>query len=245
MDSFADEAIRRYLDDAFAGSDFAGSDTDSIANALQSYLGEVLEANKRINLTRIEDSSSAKLLHIEDSLSGLPELMKAPEGDYVDLGSGGGFPGVPLALASGRKTLLVDSVKKKMAAVQGILDTLGFSGQIRTYDGRIEDLAKDCPGRFSAATARALSKLPSLLELASPLLKRNGMLICYKSHISEDERAAALKIQTYLGMKLVSERKFLLSDGETVRDIVVLQKVKEPGLKLPRRIGLAQKKPLA
>ena len=132
-----------------------------------------------------------------------------------------------------------------MATVRSILDQLGYSDMIHTYDGRIEDLATLSPKMFSAATARALSKLPSLLELASPLLKKEGVLICYKSHVSDEELSSALKIQAYLGMKMISDRKFMLSDGVTARDIIVFEKVKEPGLKLPRRIGMAQKKPLA
>lgn len=207
------------------------------------YMEQVLEVNKTLNLTRIEDSEGARLLHIEDSLSGLEELSQAPDGRYVDLGSGGGFPGVPLGIASGRETLLVDSVKKKMAAVQSILDSLGLSS-ISTFDGRIEELATEQPEQFSVATARALAKLSVLMELASPLLRQGGLLICYKAQLSEDEIDKALKLQSYLGMTLKSDRDFLLSDNEIHRRIVVFEKVKKPGLKLPRRIGLAQKKPL-
>lgn len=209
------------------------------------YLESILEVNKTLNLTRIEDTSEAKLLHIEDSLSGLPELAAAPDGRYVDLGSGGGFPGVPLAIETGRSTLLVDSVKKKMRAVQGVLDSLGLGDQIQTYDGRIEELALQQPKSFSVATARALSKIPSLLELASPLLRDGGVLVCYKAQLSDEEYEAAMRIQSYLGMKLCSDREFVLSDGATTRRILAFKKIKEPGLKLPRRIGLAQKKPLA
>ena len=207
------------------------------------YMEQVLEVNKTLNLTRIEDSEGARLLHIEDSLSGLEELSQAPDWRYVDLGSGGGFPGVPLGIASGRETLLVDSVKKKMAAVQSILDSLGLSS-ISTFDGRIEELATEQPEQFSVATARALAKLSVLIELASPLLRQGGLLICYKAQLSEDEIDKALKLQSYLGMTLKSDRDFLLSDNEIHRRIVVFEKVKKPGLKLPRRIGLAQKKPL-
>ena len=81
------------------------------------YLQAVLEVNKTTNLTRITSLEDAEMLHIEDSLVGLPEVDDAPEGWYGDLGSGGGFPGVPLALATGRRTLLVVSVKKKMRLV--------------------------------------------------------------------------------------------------------------------------------
>lgn len=215
----------------------------SVEQLIDRYMSSVLEVNKTLNLTRIEDSEEARLLHIEDSLSGLKELDNAPEGRYVDLGSGGGFPGVPLAIASGRETLLVDSVKKKMAAVQSIIDALGLSS-VSTYDGRIEDLSTQQREQFSAATARALAKLSVLMELASPLLKQGGVLICYKAQLSEEELDKALKLQSYLGMKLKSDREFLLSDNVTHRRIIVFEKVKQPGLKLPRRIGLAQKKPL-
>ena len=81
------------------------------------YLEKILEANEKTDLTRISSLDEARKLHIEDSLAGLEELNKAPEGLYGDLGSGGGFPGVPLALESGRKTVLVDSVQKKKAIV--------------------------------------------------------------------------------------------------------------------------------
>lgn len=215
----------------------------SVEQLIDRYMSSVLEVNKTLNLTRIEDSEEARLLHIEDSLSGLKELDNAPEGRYVDLGSGGGFPGVPLAIASGRETLLVDSVKKKMAAVQSIIDALGLPS-VSTYDGRIEDLSTQQREQFSAATARALAKLSVLMELASPLLKQGGVLICYKAQLSEEELDKALKLQSYLGMKLKSDREFLLSDNVTHRRIIVFEKVKQPGLKLPRRIGLAQKKPL-
>ena len=215
----------------------------SVEQLIDRYMSSVLEVNKTLNLTRIEDSEEARLLHIEDSLSGLKELDNAPEGRYVDLGSGGGFPGVPLAIASGRETLLVDSVKKKMAAVQSIIDALGLCS-VSTYDGRIEDLSTQQREQFSAATARALAKLSVLMELASPLLKQGGVLICYKAQLSEEELDKALKLQSYLGMKLKSDREFLLSDNVTHRRIIVFEKVKQPGLKLPRRIGLAQKKPL-
>ena len=208
------------------------------------YLEAILEVNKTLNLTRIEDSEEARLLHVEDSLSGLEELKAAPDGLYGDLGSGGGFPGVPLAITSGRQTILVDSVKKKMAAVASVVDELGLASQINTYDGRIEDLAVERAGQFSALTARALSRLSVLMELASPLLKNGGHLICYKAQLSDEELEHALSLQKYLGMKLVSNRAFLLSDNETARRIVVFEKYKEPGLKLPRRVGLAQKNPL-
>ena len=208
------------------------------------YLDLILEANKTTNLTRITDHDEAKLLHIEDSLVGLPEIDDAPAGMYGDLGSGGGFPGVPLALASGRQTLLIDSVKKKMALVQQVLDELGLSAQISTFDGRIETLGQQQPRSFAVLTARALSRVVALLELSSPLLIKGGRLVCYKAQVAEDELKEARAVESLLGMRLISCRDTILSDDETQRTILVFEKVGKAQLKLPRRVGLAQKSPL-
>ena len=170
---------------------------DQTMSLMQRYLDSILEANKVTNLTRITDGEQARLLHIEDSLVGLPEVNEAPAGLYGDLGSGGGFPGVPLALATGRKTLLVDSVKKKMAIVQSALDDLSLSEQISTSSERIEDLPLEYKEKFAVLTARALSKLVSLIELASPLLKKSGRLVCYKAQLSSEELEEALAVQDY------------------------------------------------
>ena len=208
------------------------------------YLDLILEANKTTNLTRITDHDEAKLLHIEDSLVGLPEVDDAPAGMYGDLGSGGGFPGVPLALASGRQTLLIDSVKKKMTLVQQVLDELGLSAQISTFDGRIEILGQQQPRSFAVLTARALSRLVALLELSSPLLIKGGRLVCYKAQVAEDELKEARAVESLLGMRLISCRDTILSDDEPRRTILVFEKVGKAQLKLPRRVGLAQKSPL-
>jgi len=217
---------------------------DQTMSLMQRYLDSILEANKVTNLTRITDGEQARLLHIEDSLVGLPEVNEAPTGLYGDLGSGGGFPGVPLALATGRKTLLVDSVKKKMAIVQSALDDLSLSEQISTSSERIEDLPLEYKEKFAVLTARALSKLVSLIELASPLLKKGGRLVCYKAQLSSEEIEEALAVQDLVGMKMISQREICLSDGETTRTIVVFEKIGKSRIKLPRRIGLAQKQPL-
>lgn len=217
---------------------------DQTMSLMQRYLDSILEANKVTNLTHITDGEQARLLHIEDSLVGLPEVNEAPTGLYGDLGSGGGFPGVPLALATGRKTLLVDSVKKKMAIVQSALDDLSLSEQISTSSERIEDLPLEYKEKFTVLTARALSKLVSLIELASPLLKNGGRLVCYKAQLSSEELEEALAVQDLVGMKMISQREICLSDGETTRTIVVFEKIGKSRIKLPRRIGLAQKQPL-
>lgn len=211
---------------------------------IEQYLVRILQENEKINLTNIKDFQEAKLLHIEDSLTALPEMNNAPAGLYGDMGSGGGFPGVPLAVTTGRRTILIDSVKKKMATVSSVLDEMGLSSQISTYDRRIEELAQEQTQRFAVLTARALSSLPSLLELASPLLMKHGRLICLKAH-TEDELIRSQKIEEQTGMHFISKRDYYLSDNKTYREIIVFEKTMKPSIKLPRRIGLAQKKPLS
>ena len=213
-------------------------------NLINSYLDKVLEANKTTNLTRISSLKEARVLHLEDSLVGLPELQQAPKGLYGDLGTGGGFPGVPLAIETGRETILVDSVQKKMSIVENILKEIDLTESISTYAGRIEDLSRDYPEKFAVLTARALAKLSVLMELASPLLEKGGFLICYKANVQDDEWNHALSLQKKLGMELISDRHICLSDGQTQRRIICFKKISRATITLPRRMGLAQKKPL-
>lgn len=210
---------------------------------LDKHLELVIEENKVTNLTRIVDWESAQILHVEDSLAGLPEVQEAMEGPYLDMGSGAGFPGIPLAIMTGRETLLADSVGKKTRALDSFAAELGIDDIVSTYHGRIEDLALQQPNRFSLITARALSSLASLLELASPLLAKDGSLVCYKTHNESEELEHAQAVARKLGMEFVSSRGFTLSDGETSRAIIVFKKRCNPSMKLPRRVGMAQKKP--
>ena len=96
---------------------------------IERHLSLVIEANKTTNLTRIDNMDEAMLLHVEDSLAGLEELEQAPSGDYADIGTGAGYPGIPLAIASGRKTTLVDARQKKIKILEGIIKELGLAEQ--------------------------------------------------------------------------------------------------------------------
>ena len=120
---------------------------------LQRHLELVLEANKKTNITRISSWDEGMVLHVQDSLLGLEELSEAPDGWYADIGTGAGYPGIPLAIETGRKTLLVDSVGKKTAILDSFIGELGLD-QVSTYTGRIEDLAREHPYEFTAITAR-------------------------------------------------------------------------------------------
>ena len=211
---------------------------------IEKHLNLVIEANKDINLTRIDSVEEGMILHVEDSLSALEELNQAPDGLYGDLGSGAGYPGIPLSIASGRQTVLIDARKKKMEAVSTIIEELGLNSQVETYAGRAELFARTQSKRFVALTARALSQLPVLMELASPLLERDGILICYKAQLTETEFADAQRIQQLLGMTLEQDRCFELN-GEYQRRILTFRKTATPKMKLPRQEGQAQKHPLS
>ncbi|MCB7036703.1 16S rRNA (guanine(527)-N(7))-methyltransferase RsmG [Eggerthella sinensis] len=208
---------------------------------LKRHLELVIEANKTTNITRISTWEEGMLLHVEDSLVGLPEVMDAPAGRMADIGSGAGYPGIPLAIESGRQTLLADSVGKKTAILSSMVETLGLEN-VEVYTGRIEDLAREKPAAFTVVTARALAQLSILMELASPMLQEGGRLVCYKANVSDEELQHALSLQEQLGMKHVSDRTVTL--GDNCRRIICFEKTGRPKIKLPRKVGMAQKRPL-
>lgn len=208
---------------------------------LKRHLELVIEANKTTNITRISTWEEGMLLHVEDSLVGLPEVMDAPAGRMADIGSGAGYPGIPLAIESGRQTLLADSVGKKTAILSSMVETLGLEN-VEVYTGRIEDLAREKPAAFTVVTARALAQLSILMELASPMLQEGGRLVCYKANVSDEELQHALSLQEQLGMKHMSDRTVTL--GDNCRRIICFEKTGRPKIKLPRKVGMAQKRPL-
>ena len=210
---------------------------------IKQHLDLVIQANEKTNLTRITTFEEAMILHVEDSLTALPEMNEAPNGPYGDLGSGAGYPGIPLAIATDRKTTLIDARQKKMRVLDNIINELGLSDQITTYAGRAELLARTQPNHYAVLTARALAKLPVLMELASPLLQKDGILICYKANVENIELAQAKQVQPLTGLTLQSIRQFQLAT-EYTRTILTFQKTITPTVKLPRQEGQAQKHPL-
>lgn len=210
---------------------------------LDIHLDCVLNANKIHNLTNIRDKNEAQILHIEDSLAGILELDKAKSGSLVDLGSGAGYPGIPLAIVSGRNTTLIESVRKKADCLESFVHELGLSSNIFVSNNRIEEEAVRNRNSYAVATVRALSSLSSVLELASPLLEVGGSLICYKASEVNEELEEARHIQGRLGMRLISNRLYDLSSGVKHR-IILFNKEAEAEVNLPRKLGLAQKRPL-
>ena len=208
---------------------------------LEKHLELVIEANKTVNITRISSWEDGMLLHVKDSLLGLEALNECPTGKLADIGSGAGYPGIPLAIESERVTVLVDSVGKKTRVLDGFIEQLGLKN-VSTANQRIEHFGKQHQGEFAAVTARALSKLSVLLELAAPLLFVGGRLIAYKANVEAEELNHANEVSTLVGMRLVSDKMYSLEGFN--RRILCYEKACEPKIKLPRRVGLAQKKPL-
>ena len=172
---------------------------DRVRTILIDHLRLLLAWNRSINLTAIRDPETAVREHILDSLSALPILRERGIDTLLDLGSGGGFPGVPLALAlPARRVLLVESVGKKAAflAVAAALVTEAAGPpacEVDVFAGRAEALARDDRHRerWPAVVARAIAPLDRLAEIALPLVARGGVLIAWKRRPFEAELAAA------------------------------------------------------
>lgn len=209
------------------------------------YLEAILAANQITNLTRISEMNQAVRLHAVDSLAASKELGSAPHGTLLDLGSGGGFPGVPLAVGTGRPAVLLDSVGKKMAAVQTVLESLSLDVAMKTARARAEEHAAISRSTYVAVVARAVAPLPSLVELAAPLLAPSGLFIALKGTPADEEFGAGREVAAIVGLQEVSVRAFVLPDGGESRTIVCYRRRGDPKIRLPRRVGLAQHQPLA
>jgi 16S rRNA (guanine527-N7)-methyltransferase len=212
---------------------------------LLAHLRYVIEQNNYLNLTRIADEKQGILLHIEDSLTALPELEAAPAGALADLGSGAGFPGIPLAIISDRDCTLVEKTQKKARVIQKFVEGSVLAQRVTVEALLAEELAARQAGQFAVIVARALSSLPSLMELAAPLLQPDGILVAYKGDLTSEEMERGKPLERELGMTVTGSRAFVLSDGLSKRTLVCVQKTGQARRSLPRRPGQAQRHPLA
>ena len=144
------------------------------------YLDLLLEANLTMNLTRITDRAQAELLHVADALT-LLQYLPAGAIALADLGSGGGVPGLPLAIARpDARVVLIESTKKKAVYLRKAVEALGLTN-VRVSDERVEDVGQSGRrGSFDVVTARAVAALPWLVEWAMPLLRQGGVLLAQK-----------------------------------------------------------------
>lgn len=212
------------------------------AALLARHVELVYETNRELNLTAIEESQAVPM-HVLDCAVALPYIAAAKPGPFADLGSGAGFPGIPLAILSGREVSLVESVRKKAAFLELAVAELRLKATVHPV--RAEELAQERPEAFSAVTARALSSLPSLVELASPLLSRGGRLICLKARPEQEEVRRGGVVAKRCGMVLLSSDAVDVPGLTGARQIIVYEKVADPSVRLPRRNGMAQRQPLA
>ena len=217
--------------------------TDQQLALLLRHLELVIDKNKVLNLTRIDTPESGITRHVVDSLLLLPAFQQT-RGAFLDLGTGAGFPGVPLAIASDRSGVLCDSVKKKVVALDEFIQELGLSELLSTSSERAETLAASHKGQFGCVVARAVASLPVLLEYATPLLRRHGRVILTKGKLSDEERAQGAAAARLCGLRLVDVCELELPRDEGHREIVVYEKVAPAKLKLPRAVGKAKKEPL-
>jgi 16S rRNA (guanine527-N7)-methyltransferase len=211
-----------------------------LLNRLTAYLHALLETNQAFNLTAVTDPETAWSRHIADSLSLLPWLAEAPEGPLADVGSGGGLPALPLAIARpDRKFTLVEATGKKAAFLRDIAAELGLRN-VQVEHARIEEFgqAAGARERFSVVTSRALSRLPVLLELTLPLLTLGGHALAIKGEQAADEVAESARALALLGGEHMNCIR--TATGTIVRT----RKERPTPKRYPRRAGEPKRAPL-
>lgn len=196
------------------------------------YREILLSYNEKFNLTAITDPYEIAVKHFLDSVVGEKFI---PDGAaVVDIGSGAGFPAVPLKIyRPDLKITMLDSLAKRVRFLEEVVKTLGFSNA-ESIHIRAEDAAKGTfRESFFVAVARAVAPLATLAEYALPLVKVGGKFIAYKGPDVEEELAAGRKAVTVLGGKIISSEKYLLPDGSG-RSLIVIEKTAPTPAKYPR-----------
>lgn len=221
-------------EDAVAGAlSRAGVPAEHVGR-LAAYGAFILAANRQVNLTGAADAD-AFAEHILDALT----LAADVRGPLVDIGSGNGLPGIPLAIVTGARVVLVESLRKKAAVLGAALSALGLDGEARAE--RAEDAARDPALRetFFTATARAVASAPAVAELTMPFLAVGGRALLQRGRLEAAERDAVADAAPILGGELVEER---VLGGE--RRVLVLEKRRASSPRFPRRNGIPVKRPL-
>ncbi|MCV0404245.1 MAG: 16S rRNA (guanine(527)-N(7))-methyltransferase RsmG [Chloroflexi bacterium] len=212
---------------------------------VEEFVRLLLTANTRLNLTRITEPSAVARDHLLDALSVLPLLDEVAPRRAIDIGSGGGVPGIVLALARPDvRWTLVDSVRKKVDAVRSFVEALGL-GNVTLVADRIEDVARRAGSResFDVATARACAPLPVLAEYALPLVRIGGAVIAWKGPMTEAEVDGGRRAAGLLGAEVEVHRTGFDALGD--RRFVLLRKRGRTPDGYPRRAGEPSRRPLA
>lgn len=214
--------------------------TDTQLEKLCELYKIVVDYNQRINLTSITDEHDFALLHILDSVICIENFKNIKS--IVDIGTGAGFPAFPLAiLLPDVKFTLVDSINKKTNFHKIVIKELGLNNVV-SINSRIEDFAKQNFEGFEMVTARAVAKLPTLLEYALPLLKLNGTFLAYKTEQYEQELEESKSALNILGGEI---NRVLTYEFEDVkRCLILVNKTKNTPKKYPREQNKPRLKPL-
>ena len=212
-------------------------------DALMQYADALLETNKVMNLTAITDPADVATLHFLDSAA-LLKLADFSGKRVVDVGTGAGFPGMPLRILepSIRLTLL-DSLGKRIHFLQGVCDQLGFA-DVDCVHARAEEFAAQHRETFDIATSRAVASLPLLAELSLPLVKVGGYFLPMKAVDSDEELSSAARAISILGGRLKEVKDYRIPGTEVTHRLVVIEKVKSSPAKYPRAFAKIKKSPL-
>jgi len=222
--------------------------TSAQLDAFETYSRELIGWNQNVNLTRIVEPDEIAVKHFLDSLSVVQALPKnlPPTFSLIDVGTGPGFPGLPLkiALPNIRLTLL-ESVGKKTKFLQHIVDMLQLKN-VFVLNARAEEAGRQATRReqYSVAVARAVASVPVLAEYLLPLVKLGGVAIMQKGQDPTDEIKSAANALGILGGKVEQIIPVQLNQLDAARHLIVIKKVKSSPKQYPRRPGLPAKKPI-
>ena len=211
------------------------------------YYEMFVEKNKVMNLTAITEFDEVIEKHFLDSLSLIKVYDLTEEVCVMDMGTGAGFPGIPLKIAfPNLKVTLADSLNKRILFLQEVIDELGLS-DIKAIHARAEELGKNKEYRekYDLCVSRAVSNLATLSEYCLPYVKTGGTFISYKSGTVQEEAEEAEKAINILGGQVKDITYFKLPDSEIDRSLVIINKKKSTPGKYPRKAGTPLKEPLS
>jgi len=221
--------------------------TEAQQQAFDTYRRELMAWNEKVNLTRIIEPEEITVKHFLDSLSIYPFLADfSPDFSLIDVGTGAGFPGLPLKIVlPGIDLTLLESTRKKTTFLQHIVDTLNLT-QVTVVTARAEEAGRQPAHRqqYDVAVARAVATLPILTEYTLPLVKVGGMVIVQKGRHPAEEVKAAANALGILGGKIEQILPVAVPGLNAERHLVVIRKRKPTPKQYPRHAGLPAKKPI-